>query len=747
MRIVFINSIYPNPVEPTKGNFVLKNLMHYPADVEVEVIAPVPFFLSLRRRKCKVLPFVRHEEMGERKIRVWHPRFPLLPRNILRAWVPGWEYRCILPLLFGLHKFKRIDVLHANFCLPDGIATAKLARRLRLPFVITEHQGILAELLSKGYLSKMMLPAYANAHRVIAVSEQTRELLIDAGAREDNLVVIPNGIDNQLFVATARQSTIKKLIFIGNLVELKGVQILLKALASLQDPTLSLSLVGEGIYRKELEKLCLTLGLSKQVQFWGEQSPSEVAKMLHQHDALIHPSFIESFGIVVVEAMASGLPVLATINGGSEYILSPQTGILVPSRDVEAMAAGIRQLIGSNWDNAAISAYARAKYDIKQVVQRTIKQYPSPQYKVCHLSSVHIRTDVRVFYKQCVALARHGFKMHLLIADGKGNELRQGVRIHDVGLASGRKQRMLWAPLKLFSKANSLKADLYQIHDPELIPMAMLLKAITGKPVIYDIHECYPEMFLHKDYLAVWQGKLISSFIKILEQMAVRYFDAAIAATEHIAEQFEAVPILHNYPLLSEWQNAPESPQRYASRNICYLGSITKERGLSQLVKALEYVDCSLHLAGSFEPASYRDELANLPGFAKVVEYGYVNRGEALQLLAKCAIGVVFFDRSPNHLYSLSTKMFEYMASGLPLIVSDLPANVKLLDRVGCGRYLDPSQPENIAQAIAEMLSDPERLRIMGAKGKSMIGSELSWEAEEPAFLKLYSSLLPMEKE
>ncbi|MCD8480827.1 MAG: hypothetical protein LRZ88_11865 [Candidatus Cloacimonetes bacterium] len=89
------------------------------------------------------------------------------------------------------------------------------------------------------------------------------------------------------------------------------------------------------------------------------------------------------------------------------------------------------------------------------------------------------------------------------------------------------------------------------------------------------------------------------------------------AATEHIAEQFRKVPVLHNYPLLSEWQDVPHDPTRFQSRNICYLGSITRERGITQLIEALEHVDCILHLAGSYEPKEYRDELVTLPGFKK----------------------------------------------------------------------------------------------------------------------------------
>lgn len=748
MRIVFINSIYPNPVEPAKGNFVLKNLMHYPAEIDLEVIAPVPFFLSWRRRKAKRVPFMRYETLGIRKMRVWHPRFLLMPRNFLRACVPSFEFCSVLPVLWFLNRRKSIDTLHANFCVPDGIATRKLGRTLKLPYLITEHQGHLAEIIANPYLKRKMITAYNQAHCVIVVSERLRKVLIPAGVKPNQITVIPNGIDTSLFLPCHKPCAIKKLISISYLVENKGIQVLLKALNLHKDKSLSLSIVGDGVYRHELEELCSELGFADRVKFLGEKNPDEVAKLLSEHDALVHPSFIESFGIVVVEAMASGLPVLATINGGSEDILTAQTGILVPARDAHALAEGIEKLINTSWDSGTISDYALQKYDIRKVVTETVRQYPSSTItrKVCHLSSVHIRSDVRVFYKQCLTLAKSGYKIHLVVADGIGDENRSGVRIHDLGSSGSRKLRMLKAPLQILFKALLIKADIYQIHDPELIPVACLLKALTRKPVIYDVHECYPEIFLHKEYLSAWQGTMLSRGIRILEKMAANYLDGIIAATEHIAEQFKEALVLHNYPLLREWENVPDNPQRYHNRQICYLGNITKERGLSQLVMALEHVDCTLHLAGYFEPASYGNELRALPGFDKVIEHGYVNRGQAAAIFAQCAMGVVLLDRKPNNLYSLSTKMFEYMASGLPILVSDLPANKELVDRTACGVYLNPSNIKNISRTIDEMLAQPELLAAMGAKGKRAVETEFFWESEAPAYLEFYQTILKENK-
>ncbi len=748
MKIVFINRIFPNPAEPTMGNFVLKNLVHYPLDIDLEVIAPVPPFLRWRRGKKARVPLWRMQDLGSRRIRVWHPRFALFPRNYLRALVPTFEYLAILPLLWYLNKRKNIDCLHANFCVPDGLATAKLSRALSIPYVITEHQAHLHELLAKPYLKRMMLPAYAAAVKVIAVSEHTKQIMLDAGAYRNNLMVIPNGIDISLFAAHKELNEIRKLIYIGYLVEHKGIHILLKALSLTGDLSLSLTIVGDGTYRGTLEALAEKLSIKDRVRFLGEKSPQEIAALLKDHDALVHPSFIESFGIVVVEAMASGLPVLATRNGGSEFIVTEETGLIVAPNDPKALAQGVYDLQSKAWNSKRISEITCSKYDIKQVVNQTVRQYPSykNEFSICHLSSVHIREDVRVFYKQCTSLVDAGFKVHLVVADGKRHERRNGVIIHDTGVPGSRKQRFISAPIQVFRRALYIGADAYQIHDPELLPGAILFKWITRKPVIYDIHECYPEMFRHKEYLSKFSRRLAAVAIGVLEKIAVKVLDQSIAATEHIAGQFKDIPVVHNYPILSEWSWIETDDKRFISRNICYVGSISRERGIAQIVKAIADVDCTFHLAGRYEPAGFRDELTKLPGFSKVVEYGFVNREQAADIFSSCALGVVLLDRNSNHLHSLSTKMFEYLAAGLPILVSDLPTNIKLLDSSPMGRYIDPTLVELITKTLEELLSDPERLAQWGANGKAMVFDKLSWESEREIYLSLYRKILKLEK-
>ncbi|MFW5628599.1 MAG: glycosyltransferase [Candidatus Cloacimonadaceae bacterium] len=747
MRVIFINSIYPNPAEPMKGNFVLKNLAHYPKDVDVEVIAPVGFFVQKRRKSSERVPFVRYENFEGRKIRIWHPRFLLLPRNLLRAFVPAFERLAIEPILRYLNKRKKIDVLHVNFCFPDGVAVASLARKMGIPYVITEHQAVLETLLSIKYMNKLMLPAYHGADKIIAVSDHTRNIILSHGVSKNNVVVVPNGIDTDLFTPHASGGEIKKLIYIGYLVEHKGVHVLLEALSKVGDSSLKLSIVGDGVYREELERLTVKYELQEQVDFLGSKTASEVAQLLKEHDALVHPSFIESFGITVIESMASGLPALATRNGGSEYIITDETGIIVPPKDSDAFAEGIKLLISTDWDREHIREYATENYDIRSVVRKTIELYPKPKHEpvACHISSVHKRNDVRIFYKQCTSLEKAGYKVHLLVADGMRHERKDGIIIQDVGTVQSRIQRMLVVPFRLLRKALYIQADIYQIHDPELIPMAIVLKLISRKPVVYDMHESYSCLFTHKEYMNKLQSFIFSKGIRIVENTALKILDKVITVTEHISKMFGGIPVIHNYPILAEWEDVSVSKERYESRNVCYLGSITRERGIFEMVNAIENIDCTLHLAGRFEEPEVREEVSKLPGFSKVVEHGFINRKQAAELLGSCALGIHPLYPNPNYTYSLPTKMLEYMAASLPILASNIPINMELLDSSKGGRYVDPKDVKALSQGIEEMLSDPDMLAQQGLAGKNFVFSQMSWEAEQEKYLQIYSELLNKE--
>ncbi|MBK7616843.1 MAG: glycosyltransferase family 4 protein [Burkholderiales bacterium] len=367
----------------------------------------------------------------------------------------------------------------------------------------------------------------------------------------------------------------------------------------------------------------------------------------------------------------------------------------------------------------------------------------SDSTRVAHLTSVHQRTDVRIFQKECASLSGHGYDVHLLVGDGHGNQVVKGISVHDIGTVSGRFKRMLVQPWRMWRLARGLRASVYHFHDPELLPVGLLLQW-GGAKVVYDTHEDVPRAVLSKYWIRPWLRKLVAWSFECFENFSARRLSAVVAATPHIARRFaelnpQSVDI-NNYPLQSELES-PVNPKGDA-RTVCYIGGIGRIRGAVEVVRALEAIDVRLILAGPFESASTEAELRALPGWAKVDYRGVVSRAAVREIMAESRAGLLFFHPEPNHVDAQPNKMFEYMSAGLPVLASNFPLWRSLLAESGAGRCADPLKPAEIAGAIDALLAEPDAAKEMGARGRRAVLERYRWTIEEAKLCKLYASLL-----
>jgi glycosyltransferase involved in cell wall biosynthesis len=357
-----------------------------------------------------------------------------------------------------------------------------------------------------------------------------------------------------------------------------------------------------------------------------------------------------------------------------------------------------------------------------------------------------MRSDVRVFHKECVSLAQNGYKVHLVIADGKGNAIDNRVVIHDIGKDNNRFKRILLAPCRLLFLAPKIPAKVYHFHDPELLIIGFMLKLFTKARVIYDVHESYPDDIMYKDYLPHWARTIASVGIRILENFVARRISGVITVTDYHAERFARLSKITrtvcNYPLLSEWNNISNNDTQRAEKTICYVGNITRKRGISHLMQAIENLDCKLHLAGGYDPPEYREELCKMPAWSKVVEYGYVNRETAIEIIARSMVGIMLFMPEPNHINSLSTKVFEYMAGATSVIVSDFPVYSALIAEQSCGICVDPNNIAEISKAIQKLLTNAKSTIEMGNNGQHLVLTKYNWETQQQNLLDAYKLIL-----
>lgn len=365
---------------------------------------------------------------------------------------------------------------------------------------------------------------------------------------------------------------------------------------------------------------------------------------------------------------------------------------------------------------------------------------------IAHLTSAHPRGDTRIFLKECQSLAMAGYTVYLIVGDGQGDEFRNGVSILDVGISKSRIDRMLNITRKIFDRAKSVNADIYHLHDPELIPTGLKLKKIRKK-VIFDAHEDVPKQLLGKPYLSRYVKYPLALIFKEYEKRCCPKFDAIVAATPYIREKFltinEKTVDINNFPILGELccqQDAWETKQN----QICYIGGISRIRGIQEIVDAMQFTcpGVRLQLGGVFNESDIANQVRASPGWSQVDELGFLDRHEVKNVLTRCRAGLVILHPLSNYLDSLPVKMFEYMSAGIPVISSNFPLWKKIIEKHNCGFCVDPFSPREIAKAIDSLINNPEQAKELGENGRQAVLNAYNWGKEELKLNRLYSNIL-----
>ncbi len=366
--------------------------------------------------------------------------------------------------------------------------------------------------------------------------------------------------------------------------------------------------------------------------------------------------------------------------------------------------------------------------------------------RICHFSSAHSANDIRIFGKECRSLARAGYDVHLVA----GRSLRgpvDGVTIHPLtSKPHGRIRRIAVDPWVLYRQVLALDAEIYHFHDPELLVVGLMLKR-AGKIVIYDAHEDLATNISEKSWLPSLARRPVASAVIRVERYVSKRLDAVVAATPHIRSRLgsyqEQTVDIRNYPDLTELPSRPTEPRPFAERDTAvYIGSITVARGIHEMVLANDRASSSLTLAGNFAYGSERTETVSLPGWSRVIDRGTLDRSEIWKLLGSAYAGLVLFHPTHSHVSAMPTKLFEYMAAGIPVIASNFSLWRDIVEGADCGICVDPLDPEAIASAMTYLRTNPDLAGAMGARGRQSVHELYSWAAEERKLLSLYNDLL-----
>lgn len=364
---------------------------------------------------------------------------------------------------------------------------------------------------------------------------------------------------------------------------------------------------------------------------------------------------------------------------------------------------------------------------------------------IYHVTTVHSRRDIRIFRKECTALARVYCNVHVLVADGLGDETESGVEFIDLGVPSkSRLRRMLLQPWRMYRGLRVRNPAIVHFHDPELLPVGLLL-TWAGHLVIYDAHEDVPRQILSKHWIPPSIRGIVSKLFERFEDFVASRLAGVIAATPHISRRFGRVNVntldINNYPMAGELAIADHSARRKSQ--VCYVGGISRIRGVKAIVDALPLVpDIKLVLCGRFMEPGFEEELRSLPGWRQVEYLGQVDRQGVRSVLAESIAGLVTLLPTPNYLDSLPIKMFEYMSANLPVIASNFPLWEEIIGASKSGLCVDPTSPEAIAKAIRELATNPVLVDAFGCAGRNAVTDHYNWEAESEKLTEFYAKLL-----
>ena len=355
--------------------------------------------------------------------------------------------------------------------------------------------------------------------------------------------------------------------------------------------------------------------------------------------------------------------------------------------------------------------------------------------KICHLTSAHEPEDDRIFLKECVSLAENGYDTYLI---AKGNTYdKSGVHITGISdIPESRMKRMLRGGKMVYRKALEVNADIYHLHDPELLPYALKLKN-KGKTVFFDSHEDVPGQIMDKTWIMKPLRSFVSKLYRSYETHIVRKIDAVITATPHIAEKFagraKKTEVINNYPRLDD-VIFHDTPFTERGAVICYAGAVDVLRGEDVMREAMHSVKGELLIAGDHEAIRYPEENT---------EYlGRLDRKGINDLYGKSVAGLCVLKPTQNYYYSQPIKMYEYMAAGIPFICSDFPLWAKVAKDSGAGICVDPSDPAMLSQCINDLLNDREKAQQMGRNGYCYVTGNCTWAIEEKKLVSLYEAYM-----
>lgn len=378
-RVLILAAEYPHQMKDKDGIFIQDQAMALNrAGIRADVAFVEPRSirsLSISSLRESHFQITANEERGVFTLRMkgWNPW--------MNSLIGGVAYARLTALLAQTYakRYGKPDLIHAHNTFWAGFAAYEFANRINVPYLVTEHSS---RFLLNSITPQMALYArkvLCSSAAAIGVSGAVAAALENYGAREAR--VMPNVVDTDFFSLPPKPRQIHPFTFlcVGNMNHNKGFHVLLRSFAARFSGRCDVKLVlgGDGPQRAEFQELASSLGLSGMVTFTGAVGRNEVREMMWGANALILPSFRETFGVVLIESLSTGIPVIATRSGGPQDVVTSDVGILCNPGDEAAIADAMERVMDRSFSCEALREVAVNSYSERALVSRLCTVYES----------------------------------------------------------------------------------------------------------------------------------------------------------------------------------------------------------------------------------------------------------------------------------------------------------------------------------------------------------------------------------
>ncbi|EJG2187661.1 glycosyltransferase [Citrobacter freundii] len=379
LHVLIIPSWYPLSPSDIGGSFFREQALALKKrGVKVGVISPC--VRSLRSAKVFQQPFGLHTDIDE-----GIPTFRYHAINVIPRMEKLFEKMWVMLGMKLFLEYKKVyglpDIMHVHSLDRAGFLAYAISKKYNIPYIVTEHSTAFARSLISQSKKKRLLSVVSSASKQLAVSQPFSELL-NSTFPNSNWIYLPNIVSDKFLLASEAKDKIDSIFTFINicmLTEKKRVENLIKAFSLLSEKynNIQLKIGGDGVCRNDLEELAIELNIDNKIKFLGALTRDEVFIQINQADAFVLSSEYETFGVVLIEALALGKPVVATRCGGPESIVTDEVGVLVEKNSVPALCNGMEMIYTNreNLDANKIRTYCQKNFSEDAVTDKLLHIY------------------------------------------------------------------------------------------------------------------------------------------------------------------------------------------------------------------------------------------------------------------------------------------------------------------------------------------------------------------------------------